>query len=420
METIPGMVDHLFRREAGKMVSYLTKMFGLHHLDFAEDVVQDALCKALETWSTHGFPDNPSAWLMRVARNRAIDLIKRDNRFRDLTPDLTQFLKLQEAPPEDAPDFEKEIQDDQLRLMFSCCHPDLSIEAQVTLILKTLCGFSISEIAHALLASKDSIEKRLVRARKLFRRSGNLVEITNAVEVSQRIESVYHVIYLLFNEGYHGSHSKQRVREDLCFEAIRLTLLLSEHPKGKTPKTHALLALFCFHAARLSSRMEDDGSLIQLEIQDRSKWDQDLMSQGFHYLEKASMGNDLSEYHLEAGIASLHCASLTYETTNWTQILELYDLLYQLKPSPIVALNRAIALGKARGPEAGLVALRQISDLAKLKNYPFYPAAQGEFHLLAGSPGEAAKHFSQAIKQARNPSETNFFERKFRACQTLL
>lgn len=399
------------------MVSYLTRIFGLGRLDLAEDVVQDTLCRALETWSLQGLPDNPSAWLMRVARNRAIDLVRRDAQFRCFEPELAHLLRLRENLPVETPAFEKEIHDDQLRMMFSCCHPELSTEAQVTLILKTLCGFSVSEIAHALLAGEDSIEKRLGRARKLFRLSGTFVEIANATEIPERLEAVYQAIYLLFNEGYHGSRSAQTVREELCFEAIRLALLLSEHPEGDKPKTHALLALLCFHAARLSGRMDDDGGLLQLEIQDRSKWDRDLIGRGFHFLEKASMGNELSEYHLEAGIAALHCEAPTYEKTEWAEILELYDLLYRLKPSPIVALNRAIALGNALGPEEGLDELRKIPDSAKLRNYPFYPAAQGEFHLLAGRPAEAEKHFEKAMKLARSRSETNFFERKLKACR---
>jgi RNA polymerase sigma factor (sigma-70 family) len=400
------------------MVAYLTKNFGLGGLELAEDVVQDTLCRALEMWPVHGLPDNPSAWLMRVARNRALDLLRRDDQFRYFVPELTHLLKLREEMPGETPAFEKEIQDDQLRMMFSCCHPELSTEAQVTLILKTLCGFSVSEIAHALLASEDSIEKRLGRARQLFRRSGTFVEITSALEIPKRLEAVYQAIYLLFNEGYHSSHSERTVREDLCFEAIRLALLLSEHPEGEGPKTHALLALLCFHAARLSGRMDDDGGLIQLEMQDRSKWDRDLMGRGFHFLEKSSMGNELSEYHLEAGIASLHCAAPTYEKTEWAKILELYDLFYRLKPSPIVALNRAIAVGKALGPEEGLAALEKIPDPARLKDYPFYPAAQGEFHLVAGRPVEARKHFEEAMKRARSRSETSFFEHKLRACQS--
>ncbi len=399
------------------MVPYLTRIFGLGRLDLAEDVVQDTLCRALETWPAQGVPENPSAWLMRVARNRAIDLVRRDEQFRYFTPELVYLLKLREEQSDETAAFEKEIKDDQLRMIFSCCHPELSTEAQITLILKTLCGFSVSEIAHALLAGEDSIEKRLGRARKLFRHSGTFVELANPAEIPERMEAVYQVIYLLFNEGYHGSHSEQTVRDDLCFEAMRLALLLSEHPEGKKPRTYALLALLCFQAARLPGRLDDDGGLIQLEMQDRSKWDQNLIGRGFRFLDQASTGAEMNEYHIEAGIAALHCSAVTYEKTEWKKILELYELLYCLKPSPIVALNRAVALGKALGPEKGLMELRKIPDAAKLKDYPFYPAAQGEFHLLAGQPLEAKKCFQRALELARSRSEVDFFEHKLKTCQ---
>jgi RNA polymerase sigma factor (sigma-70 family) len=416
VQDVPGVVDHLFRREAGKMVSYLTKLFGLDRLNLAEDVVQDALCQALQAWPVHGLPDNPSAWLMRVARNRAIDLIRRDDQFRYFTPELTYLLKLREENPESEPAFEKEIHDDQLRMMFSCCHPDLSTAIQVTLILKTLCGFSVAEISSALLASEDSIEKRLGRARKLFRDSGRFVEVRKASEIPGRLEAIYQAVYLLFNEGYHASQSEKPVREELCYEALRLTLLLCEHPQGARPKTFALLALFCFNAARLPGRVDAEGILIQLESQDRSQWDWALIGQGFHFLEKSAVGEELSEFHLEAAIASLHSGTQAYGETDWRRIEELYDLLYRLKPTPIVALNRAIAVGQAQGPERGLVELRKIPDLPKLKDYPFYPAAQGEFHRLAGREDEARNCFESALKLARNPSEKCFLERKLEAC----
>jgi RNA polymerase sigma factor (sigma-70 family) len=416
-ENVPGLVDHFFRREAGKIVSYLATIFGLARLDLAEDVVQDTLCRALETWPVHGIPGNPSAWLMRVARNRAIDLLRRDDQFRFFAPEFAYLLKLRERLPEETPALQREIQDDQLRMMFSCCHPELSSEAQVTLILKTLCGFSVSEIAHALLATEDSIEKRLGRARKVFRVSGRFVEVSSASEISKRLDAVYQAIYLLFNEGYHGSQSDQTVREDLCFEAVRLALLLSEHPEGEKPKTHALVALLCFQAARLQGRTDDDGGLVQLAMQDRSTWDRDLIAMGFRFLEKSSMGKELSEYHLEAAIASLHCSASRYEETDWARIVELYNDLYRLRPSPIIALNRAVAVGNALGPEQGLAELRKIPEPARLRGYPFYPAAQGEFHLLAGRPAEAEKQFGEAIKLARTRSEANFFERKLKACQ---
>jgi RNA polymerase sigma factor (sigma-70 family) len=399
------------------MVPYLTRILGLGRLDLAEDVVQDTLCRAMEAWSVHGVPENPSAWLMRAARNRAIDLIRRDQQFRYFTPELIHLIKLREEFPAENPAFDNEIRDDQLRMMFSCCHSQLSMDAQVTLILKTLCGFSVAEISHALLVSEESIEKRLGRARKLFRYAGTFVEFTDAAEILQRLNAVYQAIYLLFSEGYHGSQSEQTVRDELCFEAIRLALLLSEHPRGNKPKTFALLALLCFHASRLQGRVDDDGSLVQLEMQDRSRWDRDLIGQGFHFLEKSSMGNELSEFHLQAGIASLHCAAPTYGQTDWARIVDLYDALYRISPSPIVALNRAVALGNAKGPEAGLTELTKIHNAEQLREYPFYPAAQGEFLLLAGRPEEAREYFEKAERLARTRTEVEFFARKIKSCQ---
>lgn len=409
--------EHLFRREAGRMVSTLTRIFGIHNLELAEDVVQDAFCRALEVWKFRGIPDNPSAWLIATAKNRAVDVLRRERTARTFAPELTRFLESEWTlvPVVEENFGPNAIKDDELRMMFSCCHPEIATEAQVTLILKTLCGFSGSEIAHALLANEDAIEKRLGRARKVLRLSGTFVELT-ASDIRKHLEAVYQAIYLLFNEGYHGSHPERTVREDLCSEAIHLAFMLSEHPEGDKPKTNALVALLCFHAARLPGRVDDEGGLIQLEMQDRSKWDKDLIGRGFQYLDKASTGSELSEFHVEAAIAALHCASTTYEQIDWAKILELYDTLYRLKPSPIVALNQAIALGKAQGPEAGLAALQKISDSARLKDYPFYPAAQGELHLLAGRREEAVQHFEKALKLARSRAETDFFASKVRAC----
>jgi RNA polymerase sigma factor (sigma-70 family) len=410
------LVDHLFRREAGKMVPYLTRILGLGRLDLAEDVVQDTLCRAMETWPVHGVPENPSAWLMRVARNRAIDLIRRDAQFRYFSPELTHLLKLRENVLPGTPAFQNEIRDDQLRMMFSSCHPELSMEAQVTLILKTLCGFSVAEIAHALLTSEEAIEKRLGRAKKLFREAGAFVEFTGAEEIPGRLNALYQAIYLLFNEGYHGSQSEQTVRDELCFEAIHLALLLSKHPHGDRPATFALLALMCFHASRLDGRMDEDGALVQLELQDRSKWDRDLIARGFQFLEKSSIGYELTEFHLQAGIASLHCAAPSYKETDWAKIVEFYGELYRISPSPIVALNRAVALGNSCGPEDGLAELRNIPDAELLREYPFFPAAQGEFLRLLGRLEEAREYFEKAEALARSRTESEFFARKIKSC----
>ena len=413
MQNVPRLVDHFFRHEAGKMVSYLTKVVGMGRLELAEDVVQDTLVTALETWPDRGLPDNPSAWLMRVARNKAIDILRRDEHFRFLAPELVHLLRLREDSPAEDAAFEKEIRDDQLRMMFACCHPELSLDMQVTLILKTLCGFSVAEIANALLVSEESIEKRLGRAKKVFRATGGFPDAS----IDARLDAVHQAIYLLFSEGYHGSKAETTVRDDLCSEAIHLTLLLSEHPDGDKPKTHALLALLCFHAARLPGRVDDDGALIQLEMQDRSTWDQELIGRGFVALERSASGTELSEYHIEAFIASLHCSAATYAGTDWAAIRDLYDTLYRLKPTPVIALNRAIAIGKAEGATAGLDAMSRIADSERLAAYPFYAAAEGEFHLLEGHRELAAERFRAAMALARSRSEAAFFERKLEAAR---
>jgi RNA polymerase sigma-70 factor (ECF subfamily) len=300
--------------------------------------------------------------------------------------------------------------------MFSCCHPELSTDVQVTLILKTLCGFSVAEIASALFASEEAIEKRLGRARQLLRESGTFVKITAGPEIPSRLEAVYQAIYLLFNEGYHASQSERAVREDLCYEALRLALILSEHPESARPKTFALVSLFCLNAARLPGRVDADGLLLQLSEQDRSQWDPKLIALGFHYLERSATETELSELHIESAIASLHSGARSFAETDWDKIRDLYELLYSLRPTPIVALNRAIALGNAEGPERGLEELELIDDAEKLRDYPFYPAAQGEFHRLAGRADEARRYFARALGLARNPAETRFLKAKLASC----
>lgn len=396
------------------MVSYLSKLFGLSHLNLAEDIVQDTLCQALQVWPVHGYPDNPSAWLMRVAKHRAIDVIRRARTLREATPELEALLGEGEAEIDDVA-LDREIQDDQLRMMFSCCHPALSSDAQVTLILKTLCGFSVAEIANALLVSEDSVEKRLGRARRALRESKRLMTIGTPSEIADRLEAVYQAIYLLFNEGYHGSQSEMTVREELCYEALRLGMLLSEHPSSARPKTFALLSLFCFHAARLPGRVGEDGCLIQLASQDRSKWDTPLIGEGLRYLARAAVENELSDFHVEAAIASLHSRAPSYEATDWLRIKELYDRLYEMRRSPVVALNRAIAVGHLEGPERGLAALSELESRERLSGYPFFFAALAEFQRSLGELEAAQRSFERAVALARNPAEQRFLKARAQA-----
>lgn len=395
------------------MVSYLSKLFGLTQLNLAEDIVQDTLCQALQVWPVHGYPDNPSAWLMRVAKHRAIDALRHARHLREATPELTALLEEQRTEVDELA-LDREIQDDQLRMMFSCCHPALSLESQVTLMLKTLCGFSVAEIASALLVSEDSVEKRLARARKALRESKRLVSLS-ATDVGGRLEAVYQAVYLLFNEGYHGSQSENTIRDELCYEALRLAMLLTLHPSSARPKTFALLALFCFHASRLAGRVDADGCLLQLATQDRTKWDAELIAEGMRYLSRAAAEEEVSEFLLEAAIASLHSQAGSYEETDWSRIKDLYDLLYRMTGSPIVALNRAIAIGKLDGAARGLVELRELEHRDRLRSYPFFFAALGEFELALGQLEAAQLSFERAVALARNPAEDRFLQARARA-----
>lgn len=401
----PGDLD--FRRESARMMAALTRILGLHNLALAEDVVQDVLCRALEAWKLAGPPRDSSAWLVTAARNRAIDLIRRERTRREFAPDLELRSEYALAPTVSAMFKESEIEDDLLRMMFSVCAPNLSEAAQLALVLKLLCGFGTGEIAAALLSTEAAVEKLLARGKETLARAGALYEVSGRAQIEKRLEAVQHALYLLFSEGYHGSG--EPVQEELCAEAMRLCALLAEHPVCATPRTLALLSLMCFHAARLSGRAAPDGSLLLLEHQDRSRWDRDLIARGFELLDRSASGDEVSEYHLEAAIASKHCAAPSVAQTDWAGIVELYDLLQARRPSPVVALNRAIAIGESRGPEAGLDALGALSTDPKLQASPFLPAARGRLLLRAGRPDEATRSFEEATRRARNPAEAALF-----------
>lgn len=397
------------------MVSALTRLFGLHNLALAEDVVQDVLCRALTVWKFSGVPANPSGWLMATARNRAIDILRRERTARTYAPDLEYVLATELAPIVSQAFLESELHDEQLRLMFSCCHARLTEEVHVGLILHILCGFSVREVASAFLVPEATLEKRLQRGKAALVESGPLLEVSPA-RVGERLDSVLQALYLLFNEGYHGSHAVETVREQLCAEALRLCLLLAEHPSTALPSTHALLSLMCFHAARLRARVDGQGQLLSWEAQDRSAWDARLIQQGLRWLSASATGEQLTAWHLEAGIAAEHALAPSPEQTNWERIVELYGLLLALRPSPIVALNRAISIGQLEGPERGLEELRRIEDRERLASYPFFPAARGELYLRAGNREAARESFRAALRLARGPTEARFFEQRLEAC----
>jgi len=408
------LADHLFRHEAGRITAALTKVFGIHNLDLVEDVVQEAFCQALATWAFRGVPENPSAWLMTAAKHKALDALRRKRTIRIFAAEMGRLLESEwTLAPTVAEVFEPAaLRDEQLRMMFSCCHPNLPEESQVGLILHILCGFSVDEIAAAFVATHTAIEKRLPRAKKVLAESGALFDVTAAADFSIRLPAVQRALYLLFNEGYHGASPESAVRADLCVEAIRLCTLLLEHPPAATPATCALAALMNLHAARLPARLDAQGNLLTLLEQDRCAWDQERLSEGLRLLELSAREQQITTYHLQAAIAAVHAQASSQQFTDWAAIIALYDALLTLEPSPIIALNRAIAIGQIHGPDAGLQAIGNIAGPERLATYPFFHAAIGEFESRRGNHAAAQEHFATALQCARNVAERQFFERR--------
>jgi len=398
------------------MVATLTRIFGIEHLSLAEDVVQEALARALQTWPFYGVPKNPSAWIMRASRNLALDVVRRRKVFQNKQAEIIRLMDRDDVTPDDVIFSEEEIADDRLRLMFVCCHSAIPAEVQVALALKTLCGFSVTEISHAFLTTDAAIAKRLTRAKQKIRQAGIPFEIPPANELGERLDGVLQSLYLLFNEGYKASSGENLVREELCEEALRLVDLLVQHPAGDQPKTHALLALVLFNAARTPTRQDSEGNLLRLKEQDRTRWDKSMIARGmFHFVQSAA-GDDLSEYHLQAGIAACHCVAKDYESTDWQQILSLYDRLIELDQSPVVALNRAVAIANLRGPKAGLQAVRDVPDLNKLSLYYLLYAVLGEFEMRLGNLKAAAEQFRKSFELAETKSERAFLLKRLECC----
>lgn len=405
--------DHLFRQESGRLVAALTRVFGVHNLALAEDVVQDAFCRALEVWKIRGVPDNPSAWLMTVAKHRALDVVRRERTARTFAPEIGRMLQSEWtlAPAVEEAFAAPAIRDEQLRMMFSCCHPRLPEDAQVALVLNVLCGFSADEIASAFLCGRAAVEKRLSRGKRVLAGAARLFDLADA-DFAARLAAVLRALYLLFNEGYHGASPAAAVRGELCGDAMHLITLLLEQPQSARPETFALGALMCLQAARLPARVDATGALSPLAAQDRRLWDASLIAQGREWLDRSAAGPVVTPYHVEAAIAAIHAAAPSLDQTDWTAIVTLYDRLMSLQPSPVVALSRAIAIGQRDGPAAGLAAMQDIPHTERLTRYPFYPAALGEFEARLGHADRARAHFDTAIAQARNSAERQFLERR--------
>jgi RNA polymerase sigma factor (sigma-70 family) len=404
-------VEHFFRHETGRLHGALIRLVGVANLTLAEDVAQEALLRAMHTWSMGGVPANPSAWITRVAMNLAKDALRHKRMSASKEPAIITHIEQTFATPAVALEGAHEIRDDALRLLFVCCHPSLTADAQVVLALKVLCGFSTGEISRAFLTSEAAIEKQLTRTKQRIRDANVGFVIPEGPELSERLDGVLAALYLLFNEGYKASAGERLLREDLCREAVRLTSLLIVHPVGRTSRSHALLALMLLTAARFPSRLDEHGDLLRLDDQDRAKWDQSLIERGLMQLAEAAQGNELSEYHLQAGIAAIHCTAPDYAATDWNRILQHYDELNRMKPSPIVALNRAVAVAHLHGAQAGLDAIAAIPQRDRLASHYLLHAVTGELHWRLKDHRAAAESFRRALQLAQVGPEQLYLTR---------
>lgn len=407
------MVDHLFRREAGRIAATLTRILGPGQLELVDDIVQDALVQALRVWPYRGLPDNPRAWLIRVARNRALDRLRRFSTLSDKQEDVKKWISQTsgEAGRPRESRFADELSDDQLAMIFICCHPELPPASRVALTLKTVCGFSVPEIARALLSAQPTVAQRLVRAKRMIKRKKLPFQVPPPSDLNPRLDSVLEAVYLLFNEGYAAHSGEALVRRDLIGEALRLISLLSAHPLTSRPQVHALAALLHLHASRLPAR-EEDGQIVLLSDQDRSRWDRRLIEIGSRHLGQAMRARALSRYHLQAAIAACHLAAPSYAQTDWKKILGLYDALIEIQPSPIFRLNRAVALAFAEGVKEGIECLHEIEDEPPLRDYYLLPATLADMYRRAGRGREAAAYYRQALECPCSGPEQRFLERK--------
>ena len=413
-ERVDQLVDHLFRHQAGRLAANLTRALGPERLDLVEEVVQDALIQAMKTWPYQGLPENPGAWIFRVARNRAVDLIRREQSLQGKEESLrlwcSQSAELQERRPAR---FANEVDDDQLRMIFTCCHPLIPRPSRVALTLKILCGFSVAEIARAFLSQESAIAQRLVRAKRSIRSKGIPFEVPDAAQLPDRLDSVLDVLYLVFNEGYGAHQGEELVRRDLVGEAIRLAELLGDRPLSGLPQVQALAALMLLHAARLPSRQRE-GELVLLADQDRSLWDASLIARGLARFRASLRGQERSRFHVQAAIAVTHLKASSWEETDWPEILQLYDQLLDLADSPVFALNRCVALSFVRGPKEALRQIQPLQNNSKLRDYYLLYATIADFHRRLDDPQQAALYYRKALELPCSQPERRFLMNKLR------
>ena len=398
------------------MTATLARILGPARIELVEDVVQEALLAALGRWPRDGVPANPTAWLIQVAKHRALDALRRERLADDRETSIREEIaRWGDAEPSARLD-DAVIIDDQLRMIFICCHPAIPAEARVTLTLKLAGGFGAREIARAFLAEETAIHQRLVRAKRRIREAGLALEMPDRTQLPERLESVLEVLYAMFTEGHTAHSGDALLRRDICDEAMRLGALLLRHPPTARPDLHALMALFHLQAARFETRSDSEGQLLLLADQDRSRWDRAHMGAGLRHLERSAAGDDMTRYHIEAELAACHTLSPSWEETDWRRIVELYDRLVNVVQSPIVALNRAIAVAEVAGPAAGLAALEELNGQSVLRRYPPYDAALGEMLRRLGRYQEAMAHFTRAAERAGSVPVRHFLERRLQEC----
>ena len=397
------LIPHLFRTEYRKIVSVLCKYFGLGGMENAEDIASETFLTAAQTWGLHGVPSNPTAWLYGVAKNKAKNHLQRHALFRDK---IAPALKGDESIEQELDLSPQNIIDSQLQMMFAICHPSISTEAQIGLALRILCGFGIEEIADAFLTNKETVNKRLFRAKELLRAGKIKIELPPAAEIEERLSPVLTTIYLLFNEGYYSVSQDQPLRKELCLEAMRLCTMLVENAATNQPQVNALLSLMCFHASRFDARLDGDGEIILYEEQDSSLWNTDLISKGGYFLQCAATGHKLSKYHLEAGIAYWNTRQADTKE-KWENILQFYNRLLQIAYSPIAALNRTYALSKANGKEEAIIEAEKLG----LADNHFYFALLGELYTSIDDD-KARQHFQKAYSLAKTQADRQAIRKK--------
>jgi RNA polymerase sigma-70 factor (ECF subfamily) len=405
------LIPHLFRTEFSKITAVLCKRFGMANLQIAEDIASDAFLQAFETWPFKGIPENPVAWLYKVAKNKALNYFQRNQLFKEkITVEIKKAATTQELKIDLS---DKNITDSQLQMLFAICTPLISTGSQIALALRILCGFGIDEIATAFLTNKETINKRLFRAREKLRAEKIAIEFPSKTEIPQRLETVLLTLYLLFSEGYYSESEESILREDLCGEAMRLMELLLQNELTNQPKVNALYALMCFHSSRFEARKNANGEMVLYAEQDESRWNQDLIAKGVYFLKIASQGNRFSKYHLEAGIAYWHTIK-TDSDEKWENILQLYNQLLQLEYSPIAALNRTYALSKVRGKEVAIAEAEKLH----LTGNPFYFTLLGELYQNIDDE-KAKENLEQAYLLAKTENDKKTILKKMKTMESL-